>query len=110
MLTVGVQNVCLHLVPDNQCIDWHAGSSKHPEWLQDHQDIGDFIGRQPESKRSVRLSEVRSLAWAQLQHNCRLEVRVIWKLQPPHYKQVCTVSLMRVCMHVLVCQPPRMQA
>ena len=76
--------------------------------MQDHQDIGEFIGRQPENKRSVRLSEVRSLAcihmWAQPQHNCNghLETRVIWKLQPPHYKQVGIVSLM----HVLVCQPP----
>ncbi|KAK9809507.1 hypothetical protein WJX73_005567 [Symbiochloris irregularis] len=56
--------------------------------LQDSLTISEFIHQQPDTRRSVRLSEVRSLAWAQLQHNCRLEIRVIWKMLPPHFKQV----------------------
>ena len=65
-----------------------AGVSNGKQRLQDHETVGDFLMQQPESKRSVRLSEVRSLAWAQLQHSCRLEIRVLWKMQVPQYKQV----------------------
>lgn len=67
-----------HVCPDNG-----QGTAS-----REYQSIGDFIAHQPETKRSVRLSEVRALAWTQLQHNCRLDIRVVWKLQPPHYKEV----------------------
>ena len=81
---------------DIGCVTQNAGQSKQSDQQGHQPSIGEFIMQQPESRRSIRLSEVRSLAWAQLQHNCRLEIRVIWKMQPPHQKQVCLCPSLRL--------------